>query len=207
MWPSISVFHCLLSVAFLFQVVPSFLVVSSCHLLLGHPIDLFLLLGCHYVQRLVHLLSFILATCLAHLHFCFSVYSIMSIIFVLFNDGEFGNISVMEKWLIYRLIYWRKKHGRQTNPFIINKQTPHWPSEELQKLNTVNQCFKLSSIISFQKQTNVTHSILTNLMLPPTATHQQQTTFHWLMFVLFATLNHINKHNNSCQHVNKWILS
>ena len=32
------------------------------------------------VQRLVHLLSFILAICPAYLHFCFSVYSIMSII-------------------------------------------------------------------------------------------------------------------------------
>ena len=47
------------SVAFLIQVVPSFLVKSSCHLLLGHPLDLFPLLGCHSVQRLVHLLSFI----------------------------------------------------------------------------------------------------------------------------------------------------
>ena len=38
----ISVFHCLLPVAFLFQVVPPFLVMSSCHLLLGRPLDLFL---------------------------------------------------------------------------------------------------------------------------------------------------------------------
>ena len=44
---------------------------SSCHLLLGRPLDLFPLLGCHSVQRLVHLLSFILAICPAHLHFCF----------------------------------------------------------------------------------------------------------------------------------------
>ena len=61
MLPSISVFHCRLSVAFLIQVVPSFSVMSSCHLLLGHPLDFFPLLGCHSVQHLVHLLSFILA--------------------------------------------------------------------------------------------------------------------------------------------------
>ena len=30
---------CLLSVAFLFQVVPSFFIMSSCHLLLGRPLD------------------------------------------------------------------------------------------------------------------------------------------------------------------------
>ena len=52
----------------------------------GRPLDLFPLLGCHSVQRLVHLLSFILAICPTHLHFCFSVYSVMSIIFVLFAD-------------------------------------------------------------------------------------------------------------------------
>ena len=48
-------------VAFLIQVVPSFSVMSSCHLLLGRPLDLFPLLGCHSVHRLVHLLSFNLA--------------------------------------------------------------------------------------------------------------------------------------------------
>ena len=42
---------------FLIQVTPSFLAMSSCHLLLGRPLDLFPLLGCHSVQRLVHLLS------------------------------------------------------------------------------------------------------------------------------------------------------
>ena len=35
------------SVAFLIHVVPSFSVMSSCHLLLGRPLDLFPLLGCH----------------------------------------------------------------------------------------------------------------------------------------------------------------
>ena len=50
-----------LSVAFLFEVVASFPVMSSCRLLLGCPLDPFPLLGCHSVQCLVHLLSFILA--------------------------------------------------------------------------------------------------------------------------------------------------
>ena len=59
---------------FPFQVVPYFLVMSSCHLVHGRPLDLFPLLGCHSVQRMVHLLSFILAMCPAHLHFCVSVY-------------------------------------------------------------------------------------------------------------------------------------
>ena len=95
--------HCLLSVAFLFQVVPSFLVMSSCHLLLGRPLDLFPLLGCHLVQRLVHLLSFILAICPAHLHFCFSVYSIMSVIFIVFLISEHGMLSC------YQQIYFARK--------------------------------------------------------------------------------------------------
>ena len=65
----------------------------SCHLLLGRPLDLFPLLGCQSVQRLVHLLSFILAICPAHLHFCFSVYSMMSVIFVFFLISEHGMLS------------------------------------------------------------------------------------------------------------------
>ena len=89
----IYVFHCLLSVAFLFQVVPSFLAMSSCHLLLGRPLDLFPLLGCHSVQRLVHLLSFIFDICPDHLHFCFSVYYVMSIIFVLLPISLHGILS------------------------------------------------------------------------------------------------------------------
>ena len=44
-------------------------------------------------QRLLHLLSFILAICPSHLHFCFSVYSVMSIIFVLFLISEHGILS------------------------------------------------------------------------------------------------------------------
>ena len=66
---------------------------SSCHLLLGRPLDLFHLLGCHSVQRLVHLLSFILATCAAHFHFCFSVHSMISIVFVIFLISEYGILS------------------------------------------------------------------------------------------------------------------
>ena len=52
------------------------LVMLSCHLLIGCPLDLFPVLGCHSVQHLVHLLSFILSICPAHLHICFSVYSV-----------------------------------------------------------------------------------------------------------------------------------
>ena len=61
---------------------------SSCGLLLGRPLDVFPLLSCHSVQRLVYQLSFILAMCPAHIHFCFSVFSIMSFIFVLFLISE-----------------------------------------------------------------------------------------------------------------------
>ena len=76
---------------------------SSCHLLLNSPLDLFPLLGCHSVQRLVQLLSFILAiiVCPAHLHVCFSVYSIMLIIYVLFLISEHGIISRSFKFNIF----------------------------------------------------------------------------------------------------------
>ena len=91
----VTLYQCfsLWSVAFLIQVVPSFSVMSSRHLLLGRPLDVFPLLGCHSVQRLVHLLSFILAIWPAHFHFCFSVYSMISIIFVLFLISEHGILS------------------------------------------------------------------------------------------------------------------
>ena len=81
------------AVAFLIQVVPSFSVMSSCHLLLGRPLVLFPLLGCYSVHRLVHLLSFNLAIWPAHFHFCFSVYSMISMIFVLFLISEHGILS------------------------------------------------------------------------------------------------------------------
>ena len=55
-FPRVSVPGCFLVV--LFQVVPSFLAMLFCHLLLGHPLDLFPLLCCLSVQRLVHLLPF-----------------------------------------------------------------------------------------------------------------------------------------------------
>ena len=42
MQPYISAFHCPLPIAFLIQVVPTFLAMSSCHLLLGRPPDIFL---------------------------------------------------------------------------------------------------------------------------------------------------------------------
>ena len=73
--------------------VPSFLVLSSCHLLLARPLDLFPPLGCHSVQRLVHLLSFILVICSAHLYFCFSVYSMSLLLFFfccLFSKRDCG---------------------------------------------------------------------------------------------------------------------
>ena len=99
----VALLHCPLSVAFLFLVVPSFLVMSSCHLLHGRPLDLFPLLGCHSVQRLVHLLP-ILAFCPAHLHFCFSVHSIMSIIFVLFLISEHSILSCSFRFNIFLCI-------------------------------------------------------------------------------------------------------
>ena len=65
---------------------------SSCHILLGRPLDLFVLFDCHSAQRLV-LLSFILARCPAHFHVCFfNVYSITSMIFVLFLISELGTL-------------------------------------------------------------------------------------------------------------------
>ena len=75
------------SVAFLFQVVPSFLAMSSCHLLLGRSLDpplnpLLVATLCTYCT--------ILAICPAHFYFCFSVYSIMPINFVLFLISEDG---------------------------------------------------------------------------------------------------------------------
>ena len=59
----------------------SLLAMSSCHLPLGSPLDLFALLGCHSPHRLVHLLSFILSICPSHLHFCLGVYSTLLIVF------------------------------------------------------------------------------------------------------------------------------
>ena len=66
---------------------------SSCHLLLGCPLDLFPLLGCHSVHPFVHLLSFNLAIWPAHFHFYFSMYSMISMIFVLFLISEHGILS------------------------------------------------------------------------------------------------------------------
>ena len=66
---------------------------SSCHLLLGRPLDLFPLLGCHSMHRFVHLLSSSLAIWPAHFHFCFSVYSMISMIFVLFLISKHGILS------------------------------------------------------------------------------------------------------------------
>ena len=81
------------SITVMFQVVFSLFVVMSGHLLLGRPLDLFPLLGCHSVQRLVHLLSFIIAICAAHYDVCFSVYFQMSVLFVVFLISEHGTLS------------------------------------------------------------------------------------------------------------------
>ena len=89
------------SVAFLFRAVPSFLEMSSCLLLLDRPLDLFPLFSCHCVPRLVHLLSFSLTICPVHLHFCFSVYTIMPIIFVLFLISEHGILSCSFRFNIF----------------------------------------------------------------------------------------------------------
>ena len=67
------------------------------------------------VQRLVHLLSFILDICPAPLHFCFSDYSVISIIFVLFLVSRHGilscsfrfNISLsIALWAVLSLFEW-----------------------------------------------------------------------------------------------------
>ena len=59
MQPFINAFHCPLFIAFLFHVVPSF-DMSSRHVPLGRPLDLFPLFACRPVQRLAKLVSFIL---------------------------------------------------------------------------------------------------------------------------------------------------
>ena len=66
---------------------------SPCHSLHGRPLDLYPLLDCHSVQHLVYLLSVILATYPVHFHLCFSVYSITSIVLVLFLISEHGTVS------------------------------------------------------------------------------------------------------------------
>ena len=85
---------------------------SSCHLLLGRPLDLFPLLGCHSVHRLVHLLSFNLAIWPAHFHFCFSVYSMISMIFVLFLISAHGILSFSFRSNIFhsKPEYWYRIH-------------------------------------------------------------------------------------------------
>ena len=64
-------------------------------------LDLFPLFGCHSVQRLDHLLSIVLAICPANFHFCFGVYLITSIIFVLFLISEHGTLSCSFKFNIF----------------------------------------------------------------------------------------------------------
>ena len=76
-------------------------VVLACHLLLGRPLDIFPPLDHHSVQCLIYLLPFILAVCPTHFHFCFSVCSIMSNIFVLFQISEHGVYYLVALNLIF----------------------------------------------------------------------------------------------------------
>ena len=83
--------------------VPGGSLLPCCRLaiLFCRPLDLFPLFGGHSVQCLVHLLSFILAICLAHFHFCFSMCSIMPIICVLLLISEHGTLSCSFKFNIF----------------------------------------------------------------------------------------------------------
>ena len=74
---------------------------SSCPLLLDCRIDLFLSLVTHSMQRLDQLLSFILAICLASFYFRFIVFSVMSIIFVLFLISEHSISSCIFRYNIF----------------------------------------------------------------------------------------------------------
>ena len=77
----------------------------SCYIMLARPPDIFHLFGSHSVQHLVHLLPFILTTCLTPFHFFLKiVYSMMSIIFVLFLNSEHGTLSYSFKLNIFLTI-------------------------------------------------------------------------------------------------------
>ena len=73
---------------------------SSDHLLLGRPLYLCPLLRCDSVQCIMHLLSFILAICRAHLHVCISVCSVSNN-FVLFLISEHGILSYSFRFHIF----------------------------------------------------------------------------------------------------------
>ena len=82
-----------LSVAFLFQVVPSFLVMSSFHLLLGRPLVSSLSLVVTLCSVWSTYCPSFLLRCPAHLHFCLRVYTTTPVIFVLFLISEHGILS------------------------------------------------------------------------------------------------------------------
>ena len=67
---------------------------SSHHLRLGLPLDLFPFLTCRSVVLIVHLLSFMRATWPAHFHFAFVIISMTSFIFVFSLIIEFDIFSI-----------------------------------------------------------------------------------------------------------------
>ena len=83
-----------LSFAFLDHVTPSHRWISSLHLLLGLPLDLFPSLTCHSVHLIVHLLSFMRATCPAHFHFSLVISSMISYTFVFSHIYRFGIVCI-----------------------------------------------------------------------------------------------------------------
>lgn len=93
MKPSSRSCHFFLSCASLVHVMPLYDVMSSRHLRLGRPRRRFPILGCHSVSLFVHLLSSLLATCPAHLHFASLIFSRMSWICVLFLITSFLILS------------------------------------------------------------------------------------------------------------------
>ena len=80
--PFITALHSLLYNTCLFQMVPSFFDMSSCHLLLGRLLSLSLVATVCSVWSICCPSFF--ATCQTNFHICFSMYSIMSITCVIF---------------------------------------------------------------------------------------------------------------------------
>ena len=129
-----------LSAAFLFQVVPSFLAMSACHLLLGRLLDLFPLLECHSLQHLVHLLSFILAIimsgwsplllqCVVYNvnYLCSFCWSLSMVPFLVALDFTFSSPLLFERFSVcLSIVYWettfdslRSLLVRHTGPLLV----------------------------------------------------------------------------------------
>ena len=97
----------------------------------GHPLDLFSLLDCHSVQRLVHLLSFILAICAAFspsivLHSCY-VSGPFSYLFQLSVCIVWCQLFLFFSWslsmVLYLVAYWA-----------INNSANYWNNFQLPTL-------------------------------------------------------------------------